>query len=300
VPAVRVFISYRQDTDGARAALVEKSIQGGFGSPDSPTNVSVFRDVRLRLGVPWPEALAEELRRADVVVVVIGPGWSTAVDQKGRRRLNQEDDWVRREIEIALALDRTIIPLLFDDADMPSADLPDSITRLGDIQGLKVRTSSFDNDVQPLLNEIVLHGDGPPEEPNVRSPDRGTRWPYPNPPLPITPAAFSDAEIDIALQQMIPEWSKAESPLDEDPQRTRVELSRELEFRSFPDVLRFMSEVGKFCEELNHHPRWENIYKTLRIHLSTWDIGHRISHVDVILAAHIDKEFARYQAGLPS
>ena len=61
----------------------------------------------------------------------------------------------------------------------------------------------------------------------------------------------------------------------------------------------FMVDVGQFCDAANHHPRWENVYRTLWIYLTTWDIGHRVSHLDLILAAQIDKSFQRYSKNLP-
>jgi pterin-4a-carbinolamine dehydratase len=129
---------------------------------------------------------------------------------------------------------------------------------------------------------------------SARSADdyRTTSWPYPDPPLVVKPAPLSDDDIEIALKEMIPAWT-VESNDGDTPQ---VELFRQLTFRSFLDVLDFMSDIGRFCDQANHHPRWENIYRTLLIHLSTWDIGHRVSHLDLTLAAHMDKVFARYQA----
>ena len=110
----------------------------------------------------------------------------------------------------------------------------------------------------------------------------------------MKPAPLSDEDIETALRDMIPNWVLVESALPEDDSKTRVELKRQLQFRAFRDVLAFMSDVGDFCDGANHHPRWENIYRTLWISLSTWDIGLRVSHLDLVLAAHIDKAYARY------
>jgi hypothetical protein len=37
---------------------------------------------------------------------------------------------------------------------------------------------------------------------------------------------------------------------------------------------------------------------TLRVFLTTWDIGHRISYLDVMLAGHLDRTFAKSTRGL--
>lgn len=44
----------------------------------------------------------EALRRAEVVITVIGPAWSTMVDEHGARRLDNPEDFVRQELGFAL------------------------------------------------------------------------------------------------------------------------------------------------------------------------------------------------------
>ena len=248
-------------------------------------------DVRDRLGVKWPQRIQEELEASDVVVAIIGPKWLSAKDQHERRRIDQEDDWVRRELEIALGSDRVVVPVVFDGTEMPRADaLPEPIRSLADWQPLHGRTESINNDIQPLLRELVEQGRARLDKDYRRPAEdyRHTRWPYPDPPLPVRPTQLSDQDLKLALEQMLKDWQCVESPLPQDTTKRRVELFRELSFSSFKDVLRFMTEVGQFCDATNHHPRWENVYRTLWINLSTWDIGHRVSPLDLTLAAHID------------
>jgi len=95
----------------------------------------------------------------------------------------------------------------------------------------------------------------------------------------------------LALQ----DWKVVEAPLPEDPHQVRIELHRTFLFRGFRDVLAFMAEVGDFADKADHHPRWENIYKTLRVYLTTWEIGHRISQRDVQLAQYFDRAYGRYR-----
>jgi hypothetical protein len=73
----------------------------------------------------------EAIRRASVFIALIGPQWLTAKGQRGRRRLDSPTDLVRREIETALMLKVPVIPVLVDEARMPSRDqLPRSIADL--------------------------------------------------------------------------------------------------------------------------------------------------------------------------
>jgi hypothetical protein len=56
------------------------------------------------------------------MVVVIGPQWLNATDAEGNRRLDQPDDWVRREIETALRREILILPLLVNNTPQPAAE----------------------------------------------------------------------------------------------------------------------------------------------------------------------------------
>jgi len=235
-----------------------------------------------------------------MVLVVIGPKWLGAKDQYSRRRIDQADDWVRQEIE--LARDRTVIPVAFGGAGIPPAEaLPESISYLASRQGVSVRDEFVDTDLQPVL--LAIEQSLPSAEIRGSVDDAGgdpRHLPYPQPPLVVKPAPMAEGDIKIAIQEILHDWDVVVSPLPEDPAQTRVELHRTFLFRSFRDVLVFMVEVGDFADNANHHPRWENIFKTLRVYLTTWDIGHRISHLDLLLAQYLDRAYKRYQDSSPA
>ena len=107
------------------------------------------------------------------------------------------------------------------------------------------------------------------------------------------PTAIEDSEVQHLLSRQLRDWKCVVSPLPEDPSRQRVELFREFKFDSFREVIRFMREVSVGCDIADHHPRWENIYRTLRIYLSTWGIGHRITDRDVQLARYFDEVYSQ-------
>jgi hypothetical protein len=82
-------------------------------------------------GQQFPPQIIEHIERSHVVLAVIGPGW----------RLGGPADWVRSEL--AAAHDRRIpvLPVLFDDADMPSeADLP-GLEWLATANAIELRTA---------------------------------------------------------------------------------------------------------------------------------------------------------------
>ena len=89
------------------------------------------------------------------MLAIIGPDW-LAADNEGKRRLDDPDDWVRREIVIALGLGRVqVIPVLVGDAGLPAADqLPEPLRPLPGRQAITVRPDRFDDDVDNLIEQI--------------------------------------------------------------------------------------------------------------------------------------------------
>jgi hypothetical protein len=89
------------------------------------------------------------------MLVLIGRSWLDAVDDDGRRRLEDPRDWVVQEIEAALARDVTVIPVLVDGARMPTpAELPPALESLGFRQAISLRHESFATDIGILVSAI--------------------------------------------------------------------------------------------------------------------------------------------------
>ena len=66
------------------------------------------------------------------------------------------------------------------------------------------------------------------------------------------------------------------------------------EFKIFNDALSFMNRVGVKCEEMDHHPKWTNVYNRLEIELFTHD-KDGLTMKDFDLAIFMDQEFERYE-----
>ena len=66
------------------------------------------------------------------------------------------------------------------------------------------------------------------------------------------------------------------------------------EFQNFNDALSFMNKVGVRCEEMDHHPKWTNVYNRLEIELFTHD-KDGLTAKDFDLASFMDKEFKSYE-----
>src|SRR5262245_46730469 len=107
--AVNLFISYRRDDSAGHAGRVYDRLEREFGRDRLVMDVD-----SIPLGANFLKVIGEEVAKCDVLLAIIGPGWLDARDEKGIRRLDNPDDFVR--IEIATALKRAIpvIPILLE------------------------------------------------------------------------------------------------------------------------------------------------------------------------------------------
>ncbi len=93
----------------------------------------------IEIGEAFPDTIAAELEASDTVVVIIGNKWLDATDAAGQRRLDNPKDFVRIEVATALESNKRVIPVLVDDAAMPSAArLPAPLARLADLNALRI------------------------------------------------------------------------------------------------------------------------------------------------------------------
>ncbi|MBR0565774.1 toll/interleukin-1 receptor domain-containing protein [Azoarcus sp. L1K30] len=149
---VHVFVSYRRDDSAGHAGRLADALEQRFGAD------SVFRDVDdIVPGEDFARVIDARLAQVDWVLVLIGPRWLDA-DSSGLRRLDRADDFVRREIESALAAGKPVVPVLVGGAQMPEATLlPASIRALASRQEVDLRDASWRADLASLAQ--VLQGE---------------------------------------------------------------------------------------------------------------------------------------------
>jgi 4a-hydroxytetrahydrobiopterin dehydratase len=87
------------------------------------------------------------------------------------------------------------------------------------------------------------------------------------------------ANVTPAELASLPNWT---------PDAAGKSIHRELRFGDFSEAWGFMNRVALLAESQNHHPDWSNVWNTVRIELSTHDVGG-LSGNDVRLAQEIDK-----------
>jgi 4a-hydroxytetrahydrobiopterin dehydratase len=103
----------------------------------------------------------------------------------------------------------------------------------------------------------------------------------------VKEAPLTEEQLDAALQTL-PGWEPVESYIPRDYPRSRHELRRAFRFKTFRGAIEFMSSMVVPVNKAKHHPRLENQWRTVIVHLSTWDIGQKISRLDIELAHTID------------
>ncbi|MEO7338320.1 MAG: hypothetical protein ABIV63_17235, partial [Caldimonas sp.] len=82
-------------------------------------------------------------------------------DASGRRRIDDPDDLVRREIASSLANGATVIPVLVHDASMPRAEqLPEPLQPLVRRQAIGLSDQRWDSDLRELVQFLLADGRG--------------------------------------------------------------------------------------------------------------------------------------------
>lgn len=285
----RIFVSYRREDTASDAGRLFTALRQEFGD-----EAAFMDNSSMPPGTKWPDTLRSALDSADTIVVLIGPEWLRAgTDEWGRRRIDDENDWVRMEISLALSEEKKIIPTLIRGAKIPPAEvLPSDLSELPHRQSIEIRTDYWDHDIKLLLRQLVESSDSSKEQDD-------SVGPYAKPPPEgATIEEVKDEKLEKALNGALSEWKKIVTPLPENPAEVRVELFREYKFTTFQEAVNFMQQVAPGCDIALHHPRWENIFKTVRVYLTTWDIRHRISDRDVQLAKYLDRAYRDFPSAI--
>ena len=151
----KLFVSYRRDDTADLTGRLHEKLKGHFGPG------TVFMDIdAIPLGVDFRKHLADEVNQCDVLLAVIGDHWLDATYQDGpkkdARRLDDPQDYVRIEVESALARGIPVVPLLVGRTAMPrEADLPDGLKELAFRNAAAVRSGpDFHGQVDRLIRGL--------------------------------------------------------------------------------------------------------------------------------------------------
>ena len=148
--AGKIFINYRRDDSMGTAGRLHDRLAQSFGRGN------LFMDVdNIPAGVDFVDYLHNQVGACDIFLAVIGPHWLDAKDERGRRRLDNPDDFVAVEIAAALSRNIRVIPVMLDGARMPAADdLPEPIKQLVRRNAVEVRHNQFGRDAEALVAKV--------------------------------------------------------------------------------------------------------------------------------------------------
>ena len=150
----RCFVSYRRSDSPSAARQIADALTARFGAGN------VFFDTRdLRAGSDWHQEIQDRVDASDVIVAVIGPQWVAIADERGRRRVLQpeEEDVVRTEIEAALRSGGRVVPVLVDDASLPSRDvLPRPFRPITALNAVTLRHATWERDLEALIDALAV------------------------------------------------------------------------------------------------------------------------------------------------
>jgi CHASE2 domain-containing sensor protein len=153
----KIFLSYRREDGISQTGRIYDRLIARYGDED------VFMDLgKISIGAEFVHTLDEKLNSCEIFIAVIGAHW--LISRKQRKRMEDPDDFVRREVATALKRGVRIIPVLLDTALMPRpADLPADIAELANRSALRIREDRFDPDMDGLILELE-EPDRPPED----------------------------------------------------------------------------------------------------------------------------------------
>ena len=149
--APRVFISYRREDAAGDAGRLADHLNRRFGQ------ARVFLDIdTIDPGTDYDRVLKSSLEETAAMLVVIGPRWTALTKADGSRRLDDPNDYVRREVEAALGRSIPVVPVLVQGAKLPSAaDLPPSLAPLLKRQTASLDHAEFHDDADRLCDRLA-------------------------------------------------------------------------------------------------------------------------------------------------
>jgi len=151
----KLFISYRRDDSADVTGRLHDRLKGHFGDG------TIFLDVdTIPFGMDFRQCIGDAVNQCDVLLAVIGDHWLEACyadgPKQGSRRLDDPHDYVRIEVESALARGIPVVPLLVGKAVMPAeAQLPVALKELAFRHAAQVRPGSdFHGHVDRLIQGL--------------------------------------------------------------------------------------------------------------------------------------------------
>ena len=146
---VKLFINYRREDTAPYAGRLYDRLTKHFGADQ------VFMDIdQIEPGEDFVEVINRKVGACDIAIISIGPNW-LSVTSSGKRRLDDEEDFVRMEIIAALERKIRVVPVLVGGTRMPRRqDLPEALAPLARRNAIELSETRFHADVNRLIEAI--------------------------------------------------------------------------------------------------------------------------------------------------
>jgi pterin-4a-carbinolamine dehydratase len=224
-------------------------------------------------GAEWKQEIDKQLKTADIILLLISPDFIFLAHE---------------EIQVALrryeAKEVQVIPVILRPTDWRE-------TSLGKLQALptneksvvewRYRDQAFQDVVEGIARVVAsLY------EARVTLP---IQFPQPK----VKPNPLTPSEVENALQRL-PGWKALPFFIPGAEPRSGTELVKTYQFANYDVALGFINRASEYITALPHHPTWEITWGTVKARLTTWDIGHKLSHYDLDLAEYLDNLSSEY------
>ncbi|HTW07154.1 MAG TPA: TIR domain-containing protein [Acidimicrobiales bacterium] len=197
-----VFVSYRRGETTGHARALHERLSQRFGTS------RVFMDVdSIDPGADFVTMIEQAISSCGVMVVLIGRDWATGAGE-GNRILDDPNDFVRLELETALARGIAVIPILVERTRMPtSRELPEALWPLLRRNALELENARWSFDVDRLEKAIErLTVASPASQPPQVAPPPP---PPAAPPLSVPPPAVPPQAGSLGVATQATSWAPA-------------------------------------------------------------------------------------------
>lgn len=145
----RIFVSYRREDSTGYIISLSQTLRDRF------RHVDVFVDIdRIKPGENFVDRIQDAVRSSGVLLAVIGKEW-LLTSANGMRRLDDPKDFVRLELTTALKNKIPVIPVLVNDAKMPTQqDLPLDLISFTHQHALELSNTRWVYDMDQLIARL--------------------------------------------------------------------------------------------------------------------------------------------------
>src|SRR5258708_1492720 len=128
-----IFISYRRNDEPGYTGRLFERLKQVYGAD------RLFLDVEgIEPGADAFEVVIRRIAESKALLVIIGSRW-LEIDRRGVRRIDNANDYVRVELDEALKKQMLIIPILIQNAKMPTEEeLPKTLRRLASRNAIRI------------------------------------------------------------------------------------------------------------------------------------------------------------------